>query len=284
MLEKWYIQAKATSKGFFTGWNNISNYISDRMLNHIVTDTPVEYEKDKVYNDITDPKPSFTKHIANAVSYNTKEDAVSVVEMHRKEAHSRLNTYRTNARAIQEMIASGKWTSLTDDEREEFYANNTLYNQHVSYYFGKRRSHPYNIKDSDIHIVKNMELSRELIRKQLLIKREEARIEYLDKKIQVVQLDLEFKFMPKERRAIKWKIRSERQTNNEFCAGCGGAVPNIPQLVIGKKEKQRYDRDPVYLCAICVEKLAEEAKRQTGKIPQDLLEHYHQDRFLRELS
>lgn len=285
MLEKWYLQPTATSKGFFYGWNDINLYILKREIYDIcnTNSTP-----SKVLRSLTKPKPSFRKEIANAESYNTKEEAEAELAKYYDEANKKIEQYKIDIDAIQKMISSGTWPILSDDTRKDFYITHSLDVNGVSFYFGNKRANSIYYSDisesKDLSIIKGLDLNKCLLYKQVLLEAEEARVKYLDKNIKVVKLDFEFKFMPKERRIIRWTMRGESQTNNQYCAGCGGAIPNIPQLVIGKKEKQHYSKDPVYICAICVEKLAEEAKRQAGKIPQDILDHYHQDRFLRELG
>ena len=92
-------------------------------------------------------------------------------------------------------------------------------------------------------------------------------------------MEIEIKFMDRERREISWSNRGEEETSGDYCNCCGGAVPNIPQLKIRGKH-----REYTVICAICMAKLAEEAKIQAGKVDAEIMEHYQADRFIRSMD
>jgi hypothetical protein len=106
------------------------------------------------------------------------------------------------------------------------------------------------------------------------VKYYESQLDYINTKLLVREVPIEFKFKDGERRSLRWTIRGDHATNSSYCLACGGAIPSIPQLSIQKMGN---------ICAICMMKLADEAKIQAGKIDPDILEHYTTDRFLRSM-
>ena len=277
MITKWFIGVSAVSKGFVTGWNE------DEDWRWRSSDNPPK----------TTPKPSFTKQSALATSYNTKEEADKIVEGYIKEAEKQLK----EAQKKLDLVLAHKdiWDTITFDEKVKFCRevlpkvtyqttrgyNNNVHDQDV--YFGQGYGSTTGKPFSDVEkkaITNNMNWKREIEHKTAYVQLYKNRIEFCKTKMIVREQEIEIKFMDNERRELKWTNRDESDTSGDYCNCCGGAVPGVPQLHIKGKRWNEY----TIICGICMGKLSQEAQIQVSKIPQELLEHYQTDRFLKSMD
>ncbi|MCP3685947.1 MAG: hypothetical protein GY861_25150 [bacterium] len=259
MISKWFIGVNAKSKGYFKYFGGGYGYYANEIK----------------------AKPCFTKQTALAPSCDTEKDALAEIDKLDKTAKKDLATAITgikdNAR-----LASG-YPTLTFDEKVDIL---TKYNMCIQYddpnyawgsrsiYFNGRqntRNQTYN--ELQVKAIEDYVWNGKTNWDNVKL-RAESEIKYIKDKLIVRECDLEFKFMDSEKRSIKWDMRKSDETAGSYCNACGGAVPDVPQLVIyGGKETHR-------ICAICMTKLSHEAQIQSKKISPDILEHYNTDRFL----
>ena len=270
MLTKWFIRDKTRkAKGYFT-----------------------EFSSYRGWNTGKNSKPSYTKQTALAPSFNTEEEAEQFLRKLKGNILSELRMARTKIRNIKNL--EREWKTLDVEERIAKLANCDItleyedgsrgwngrpYKTRVNLYYGYGTNRTIRAFD---------ELSdkeQEAIRKNAhdwssSLKAPEGnkvvaerRLEEL-KRLVTEECTIEIKFMDKERKKIEWSVRGDNETKYSYCNGCGGAVPGIPQVKIGYE---------VRLCAICMGKLAQEALIQADKIPEEVMEHYETDRFLRQV-
>lgn len=253
MISKWFIGVSAKSKGFITSWqHDYSNALN------------------------TKARPSFTKQSALATSYDTEEEANVEVTKYLKDASDFLTKHKDSVTEIQN--AKEIWDTLSDDKRFAFGKKHDLNVRYESGRYTARVWWNKNNKEEANAIKNNVNWNEELKKARDYVTLYENRIDFINNKMVVREQEIEIKFMDSERRPIKWTNRNDDQTSNDYCNCCGGAVPSIPQLVVGRY-KQR-----TVICAICMKALAQEADIQAGKISDDILEHYQADRFIRSID
>lgn len=254
MVTKWFIGVSAKSRGFFTGWN---------------------YRKEV--------KPSFTKQTALADSFNTKDEADAYLK---KERDKNKECMDDDLKTLKELkVIKRDWKEMLFDKKVEYCKRfrfaPTLNDSKNSYGYSRRLSYYSKSTFTDIErdaIENNIRWEYQIKRYEDSIQVFKERIEYIDTKLIVREQEIEIKFKDNERREIKWVQRKDNDTAHSYCNCCGGAIPSIPQLVIGRRWSNQ-----TFICAICMGKLAQEATIQAGKIPEDILKQYEGDRFLREI-
>ena len=266
MISKWFMGVKAQSKGYFKHINSRYDY---RKGKHTMN-------------------PAFTKQSALAPSFNTKEEALEAIEKFTKEAQKLIDECTIRLADIKE--TRKVWDTLDYNGKLDFLNRTKIspeYTPKARHGYGNYKSRLYAsncknkpLSDDERTAFSNIGWDEEIEKRGLTLKNHEARHEWITTKLLVRECELELKFMENERRTIKWQQRSENNTAGSYCVACGGAVPGIPQLVIGSSPRN----DQTHICAICMGKLAEEAKIQAGKVPDDIMEHYQTDRFLRALE
>ena len=273
MISKWFIGVSAKSKGFFTGWQY--GYGGDR--------------------DNGKTKPSFTKQSALADSFSTKADANKRVAQYLKESTDKLTMYTKKLKTIQD--AKHTWLSKDQKAKMAFLANTDISVEYENPETRRGGMFSYNnfkflrirpqdlptktLTDEEVVVLDNVEWEEEIKKATNEITLHTNRVEFINTKLVVREEDIEIKFMDSERRKIRWTQRDENATSGGYCNCCGGAVPNIPQLIIGDG---RRNNTGVIICAICMDVLSQEAKIQAGKIPDEIMEHYQTDRFIRSLD
>jgi len=265
MLSKWFICAKQKSKGYFTGLTN-SSYWS------------------RNYPQKTDATASFTRQTALAIGYNTKEEAEEALDKIRLGIH---NTIEKNTEKLRNLIDLQQlWPSLILDEQFEAVKKHNI----IPMY--KEKNHWGSLYDIRVPLDKPIAELTDVQKAAITgitfddgidaskhyIAVSNNHLEYIKKNLVIREDTIEIKFLDGERRKVQWTIRKDNDTSRSYCNCCGGAVPSIPQLVIGKGWKYE-----TIICAICMSKLAEEAKIQAGKIDDEILEQYNTDRFLRSM-
>jgi hypothetical protein len=278
MLNKWYIGVSAKSKGFFTGWQYHYNSWWFRM--DIIDDATIKKE--------TSPRPSFTKQSALATSYDTKKEAKESVATYRKDAVTMLNKPLAMIKQLEELDKG--WTQLSDKERvtvwdklDHSIASIVNDRKHINSNSNKKwTGKGYKFTKAGHKALKDIVWCDYKKYSQYTATMWQNRIDFIDSKLQVREEALEFKFKDSERRKVRWEIRGDNDTSYNYCNLCGGAIPSIPQLRLGWG---KYNHSGgIIICAICMGKLAEEAKIQAGKVPDEIMEQYQQDRFLRDLG
>jgi len=272
MVSKWFIGVSAKSKGYFKGFD----YISDGYYHTNKCKLETNYQ----------PRPRFTKQTALARSYPTEQAALRAVKKYRDESTTEITDAKKRIKAIESIRPT--WFSLSTLDRYDFCS---AYDMSVGYqstskgWNGKAQTYMsyltyYNTtrtklsKEEKEALKNNINWDSEIIKSRNKVNAHTARLKYIVDKLIVREADLEFKFMDSQRKKIVWVHRKENDTAYGYCNCCGGAIPGIPQLHIG------YD---TVICAICMAKLADEAKTQAGKVPDEVLEHYNTDRFLRSI-
>lgn len=251
MITRWFLTAKQKSKGYMTGWG---------------------------YNGTS----SFTKQTALTKGYNTKAEAKAKIDEYINECNNNIQNYKD---LLASFIATKtNWVNLSVNEKIEILKHRRNYVENIEY-------------DTDLWNViyspsNKTDKFKEVILTKIVwykdyeqtyndnINNELNKLKYLNEKIVIRECEIELKFNEHERRKIKWQQRPDDETNGNFCNCCGGAIPSIPQFVI--QGGRRYDRG-IIICAICMMKLAEEAKKEAGKISPEILEHYEKDRFIRNI-
>lgn len=254
MISKWFIGVKAKSKGFYKGWG----YSYHGRDNSNV------------------PRASFTKQCALATSYATEQEALDGIEIIREKCRKLIKTNKQRIALYTSYL--NDWHNLTHDEKIKIIDENNIIIQSKSNGFYRRIQ-----KDKAEYDIAldSYDWTAKIKTPTDTITCEEAKLKYIDEHLIVREVEIEIKFMDREKRKIKWSQRSDNQTASNYCNCCGGAVPGIPQLTIGRGYYGKY---PTVICAICMVRLAEEAKIQAGKIPEEIMEHYQADRFIREMG
>jgi hypothetical protein len=276
MLTKWFIGVNAKSKGFFQGWNDGYGYYRQADLE-------------------TKAKPSFTKQTALATSYDSKKDAKLALDEYRKTCTKEIKKQENKIASI--IKATSNWDKQTPQQKLAFCNKHDLeiaYDAKEKQYYGKNAGTMQTVRRTlwrgykprftaygdfqpiEQKAIKDLTLDGSLELPQSRIKLNKNRLDFINNKLQIREQELEIKFMDKERREIKWLQRGENETAGDYCNCCGGAVPGIAQIQIGNGWKDR-----TVICAICMGKLAQEATIQMEKIPEEVLEHYETDRFVR---
>jgi len=268
MISKWFMGVKAQSKGYF-------KHVSSRY----------DYRTSKCTMT-----PAFTKQSALAPSFNTEAEALEAIEVFAKDAQKLIDDSKTRLADIKK--TRPLWDTLDDTGRIDFLTRTHIspqYTPKASHGYGKYKASLFasiyknNISSLSVDertAFNNIEWDEEIAKTEKNIKNHEARYEWITTKLLVRECDLEFKFMDNERRSIKWQQRNDNQTAGSYCVACGGAIPGVAQLVIGSS----CNCIETHICAICMGKLAEEAKIHAERIPEEIMEHYQTDRFLRAME
>ena len=266
MISKWFMGVNAPSKGYFKHITSRYDYRSGRYI----------------------MKPTFTKQSALAPSFNTEEEATEAIEKFVKEAQKLIDGSTIRLADIKK--TRKVWDTLGDNAKLDFLIRTKIspeYTPKSRQGYGNYKSRLYAsncknkpLSDDERTAFNNIEWDKQIEENERTINNHQGRYEWITTKLLVRECELELKFMENERRTIKWQQRSENNTAGSYCVACGGAVPGIPQLVIGSSPRN----DQTHICAICMGKLAEEAKIQAGKVPDEIMEHYQTDRFLRALE
>lgn len=276
MITRWFIGVKQKSKGYFNRFSTIGRMRYDRASDTHIVDTT--------------PSPSFTKQSALAKSFSTQEDAQEHLDDIRKDITEKTTKLTNTYNNILDI--KDKWSGLTFDEQKKFLIDNDIVikykrSEHAHNRYNHAHLYPSQFATivgapsaAMITIVKNADFTNNIKGGKLEIEAHQNALDYLNKNLFVRQDELELKFQNTERRKIKWTERGEHETASNYCNICGGAVPSIPQLIIsGGRGCGR-----TVICAICMGKLAQEANIQAGKVPDDILSQYEQDRFLRSMD
>ena len=262
MISKWFIGTKAKSKGYFKGFSNYY-YKRDRTL----------------------ASPSFTKQSALAKSYDTKQDALDAIGLYELRSVEHLNKFTVELIKYKEYTKS--WGKLSFNEKIKFLVANRLsvtYNDPTRKYGNTTNlNFAYgNWPVSTIYTpeqrtgIENHNWNKGIKTATDSISKANNEIAYIKGNLIARQDIIEYKFKETEKRKISWENRSENDTSKYYCNACGGAIPSVPQLVIGAK----WSREGCRICAICMGKLAQEAKIQAEKVSPEILEQYEADRFL----
>ena len=271
MISKWFIQDhKKKSLGYYKEFSS-SVWYSNRRANK--------------------GRPSFTKQTALATFFDSEQDAIDHLEKVGTNLENNIKEIKRKLKACNDI--KGKWEDVKPQEKINLIAENEIcitYREKSQWgHAYDRRFEPrkYNYHNNQSPIRKVSDLSEEekdalahpnweqtVTQIQDPLSMYEAQLDYLTKYLRPFEQTMEFKFKDSERKHIEWSVRDDKQTKWGYCNGCGGAIPSIPQVRIGYE---------VTLCAICMGKLAQEAQIQLEKIPEDLLEHYETDRFLRKI-
>tara|TARA_R110002126_G_scaffold128271_1_gene270847 strand:- start:43 stop:888 length:846 start_codon:yes stop_codon:yes gene_type:complete len=281
MLTKWYIGVNAKSKGFFKGFNNLG----------------WEYKHNKVACTIkTRPQPSFTAQSALAVGYESEFEAKKRIEHLITVDKAKVGILKTNIKIMQK--AKRNWDSMSLSEKVNICNVTGIrpYTEDIH-----RRTHlhckryinltslggiPSRNSSEDVDVINNISKNGQLANRIEVLESNilgvERRIQWIKDNLKVREVEMEFKFKESARRRITWEGRSDRATNYSFCNCCGGAIPSIPQLRIYCKYS--YNRNDCIICAICMGKLAEEAKIQLGKVSDGIMDNYTANRFLRDMD
>jgi len=265
MLSKWFICAKQKSKGYFIRLTN-SSYMS------------------RNYPQKTDTTASFTRQTALARGYNTKEEAEEALDKIRLDIQNTLEKYTENLRNLLDL--QQLWPRLTLDEQIKALKKHDIILVYKDKNNWGQSTNRHMIIDKPI--TKLTDVQKAVITGTTFddgidaskhhIEVANNQLEYIKKNLVVREETIEIKFLGGARRTVQWTIRKDSDTSRSYCNCCGGAVPSIPQLIIG--EGWKYE---TIICAICMSKLAEEAKIQAGKIDDEILEQYNTDRFLRSM-
>lgn len=251
MISKWFIGVKAKSKGHFTGFH---------------------------------PKkstPSFTQQTALATGYDTKEQALAGLKSRRYGTARDIADAETHLTVL--LYAKKNWANLTLDEKIDLLVDNNILLGYIGQTFGgqpcKRTLYPRkNLAPDDQKIVEEATFDDKIIEARLMVDVHTTRLDFVDKHLLVREDTIEIKFSDSARKKIEWTIRDDNDTDRTYCNCCGGAVPSIPQLVIG-----HYYKDRIRICAICMINISNEAKIQAGKISDEIMQHHQTDRFLRNV-
>lgn len=272
MISRWFIGVNAKSKGYVTGFN--SYYRSNSSKTKGV-------------------KPSFTKQTALAPSFDSEDDAREHLAEMKANSNESRKIYRE--KYILTKIYRDGWDKLSFEEKTKALSEQsksvyyTPVNGQASYAYGRRNGqkwlsfHSINHKtwkpdcQGQIDAIENYDWAKECKELSSHVAHYRAEVRFVDEKLLVRECDIEFKFNLKERRPIKWEQRTMADTAFHYCNACGGAIPNIPQFVIGDRWSNK-----TRICAICMGRLAQEATIQAGKIPDEILDQYVADRFLME--
>jgi hypothetical protein len=271
MLTKWYIGVNAKSKGFFTGFNN------DKWT----------YNMEGYKGN--DPKPSFTAQGALATSYDTKEDALKAVDHYITEDTKAIENMKVQIKLLED--SESRWSSMSLSEQINVCVDthirpdlNIVGNMFQNYLYLYPSKSVSDYKPNEVSSIVAVGTNGQIPARLKICKNDVLgytnRIQWIKDKIKVREQEIELKFKDSERRSIKWNIRGDNDTAHSYCNCCGGAVPSIPQLNIGSG----WGKSRCLICAICMGKLAEEAKIQLGKVSDDIMDNYTADRFLRDMG
>ena len=263
MYKRWYLRPKVKSKGYWNGGFNYDHCSYGSNSKHVTA--------------------SYTKQKALAVSYETERELRDRLAKELKHCRHNINTQT----ALYNDITSLKWAEMSDQERIDFLSEKRIsvnYTVEVDtfggsrirnkYMYFRKGAKPEDYNPEQLERLRNADFSSHLLKAQDTIARKRKKIEIL-RSMSIVSEDYEIKFMDKEKSTFKWEERKSTDTSHSYCSHCGGAVPNIPQLVVYRRG--------VVICAICMMKLAEEAKRMAGKVPDEIMELYERDVFMRNL-
>lgn len=276
MLTRWYIGVNAKSKGFFTGFR-LSDWTHVRNCDY----------------DGKPPLPSFTSQGALAKGYKTEELALLTLNNYIIADEKRIDEYKRDINILE--TSSRKWANISMNERiRACYLSGIRPQAKSRHAFGQNEQ--YELRDIYLHdrsddstltkeeqnainTVSPTNLIKSVARLKTHITGYENRIQWVKDKLKVREQEVEFKFKDSERRSIEWSIRGDNDSAHSYCNCCGGAIPNIPQLRIGGRWN-----NSCLICAICMGKLAEEAKIQLGKVSDEIMDNYTADRFLRDMD
>jgi len=252
------------------------------------------YYKEYTYCPNPNGRPSFTRQTALAKFFKTKEEANDHLFILAEMARNEIQKATGSLENITE--AKKNWQKLSNDDKFAIICKTPLEVKYVVKSTSSWRSHDY-IAIMDTHngwdangnpiprkyddldkeekqAIDNIDWNSITEKFDKILKYNTVKLKYITENLVAVEHPMEFKFNDKERMKISWSIRDADATNYGYCNGCGGAIPEIPQVNIGGYVK---------LCAICMNKLAMEAKIQVDKISQEVLDHYETDRFLRNV-
>jgi len=259
MIQKYYIGVSAQSKGYFKGWK-ISYFNAGSRV-------PNELKNADV--------PAFTKQTALATGYDTELEATAAVTIIRDYTVARLSEQTAMVTTFQRL--QSEWIGLTDDEKFAAYEAYKFPIHGQIYYHRNTPSWKVDV----LKLIRVYDFTEEIRKREHFAACYTKRLKFIDDGKLVVRLvDCEIKFLDSERRTISWVVRGDNATASAYCNCCGGSVPSIPQLVIGST----WGKYSCIICAICMEKLADEAKLQSTRIPDEIREQYMGDRFLRDMG
>jgi hypothetical protein len=278
MITKWFLGVSAKSKGFITGWKSTGRAYYNNCSKAIDTR----------------PIPSFTKQSALATAYETEADAIAERDKYIKDSKERLVKAQARLTLLKE--AKSNWSNMSFDDKVDFCIetgvgvpykqqtswNNRIYHTYIKFtsdYKGKIKRSNFNDDEiKAIHI--GPHFNSEIECAKSYVKRYKNEIDFCNTKMIVREQEIEIKFVDKERRSISWSNRSDTDTCGNYCNCCGGAVPGVPQLRISGR---KYG-ETTFICGICMAKLADESKMKVQTIPNEIMEHYQTDRFLRAMD
>lgn len=234
-------------------------------------------------------RPAFTKQTALATFFKSEQDAIDHLETVGKNLQTNIKEINRKLKTIDEL--KGKWSTLGNQEKINLVADNDIQIQYkeksqwgrsyikrfhaTKYIYSKTNIKQYDdLNDSEKEAIKSPDWDASISPIEEPLTMYEAQFKYLTDYLRPFEQTIEFKFKDNERKRIEWRVRDDNETSYDYCNGCGGAIPGIPQVRIGWETT---------LCAICMSKLAQEAQIQMGKVPEDVVEHYETDRFLRQV-
>ena len=105
----------------------------------------------------------------------------------------------------------------------------------------------------------------------------------LIKKLKIVEGECEVMFYPKKVTKIGWvdsPANIKHLGDRIYCNCCGGVIPGIKYL---KCKPVSYNSNPSYICAFCMDRLANEVKHIIAAASPELKEQYAKDRFMSKL-
>jgi hypothetical protein len=267
MITKWFLGVNAKSKGFFNGFGYDYNSRYAKTIQELdALEAPVV-------------SPSFTKQSALAsYNYDSEDGAIKGKKALRDEFTKEIKRYNDAAASLESH--RDNWDTKSDVDKSSIISNFNLNLRGNNHYWYRNKQ---KFTQEELDAMETVDWEFEIAKKKSECAMPEAKIKFIDEKLLIREAEIEIKFMEGERRSIQWVNREANDTSGNYCCGCGGAVPDVPLLIIGKSKKQRY-RDDLHICAICMSKLADEAKIQAAKVSQEILEHYQTDRFLRSMD
>jgi len=186
MLSRWFIGVNAKSKGYFTGWS--------------------------YYGKNNNIKGSFTKQTALAESFTTEEKAIERIDLYRKETQKELDKVKSSWKSCQDIAP--KWTTITDQERVEFYEkmdNNLRKNLRLSWRYASKpviRTRLSRYSQEAIDQLKDINWINVTVKESATEKIEffEARLDFINNKLLVREVEIELKFKDNERVRIEWSV------------------------------------------------------------------------------
>ena len=279
MATKWFITVNAKSKGYVTSINHSDKHF----YNYNKTFHFITKEQD---SDAINVRPNFTKQTALAPSFGSEAEAqahvdgwITAIDAEIKRCNDKLQEFANYMQL---------WDTATVEEKYEICAENNhfirTHDPHTSYRYGG-----YGRVRTKEEIAESIDLQNELfnidwdgLKRNWSrgIRIHTAQKELATTKLMLRECECEIKFMDKECRTVKWELRGDNETRNEYCNCCGAAIPSVYQLTIGGN----WGKNSTVICVICINKLQRESEQYYKRIPQDILDQYTQDRFLRALD